>query len=108
MKSDSYQHFCVRIQGAPYAAITVYLGRNVSYCACVREFHRIYSKYAQSSRSLQRELAVGSVEVAQKMAPYKIIKQGYMLKEPPMSKRGMRKVCVCVCMLHYSRLAGSS
>lgn len=26
------------------------------------------------------------------MAPYKIIKQGYMLKEPPPSKRGLRKV----------------
>ena len=26
------------------------------------------------------------------MAPYKIIKQGYMLKEPPSSKRGLRKV----------------
>lgn len=26
------------------------------------------------------------------MAPYRIIKQGYMLKEPPYSKRGMRKV----------------
>ena len=25
------------------------------------------------------------------MAPYKIIKQGYMLKEPPPSKRGLRK-----------------
>lgn len=27
------------------------------------------------------------------MAPYKIIKQGYMMKEPPASKRGMRRVC---------------
>ena len=26
------------------------------------------------------------------MAPYKILKQGYMLKEPPVSKRGIRKV----------------
>lgn len=26
------------------------------------------------------------------MAPYRILKQGYMLKEPPASKRGMRKV----------------
>ena len=28
------------------------------------------------------------------MAPYKIIKQGYMLKEPPPSKRGLRKVSI--------------
>jgi hypothetical protein len=27
-----------------------------------------------------------------KMAPYKILKQGYMMKEPPVSKRGIRKV----------------
>ena len=26
------------------------------------------------------------------MAPYKILKQGYMMKEPPVSKRGIRKV----------------
>ena len=26
------------------------------------------------------------------MAPYKILKQGYMMKEPPVSKRGLRKV----------------
>jgi hypothetical protein len=26
------------------------------------------------------------------MAPYKILKQGYMMKEPPISKRGIRKV----------------
>lgn len=26
------------------------------------------------------------------MAPYKILKQGYMQKEPPVSKRGIRKV----------------
>ena len=30
------------------------------------------------------------------MAPYRIIKQGYMLKEPPYSKRGMRKVRLSV------------
>ena len=28
------------------------------------------------------------------MAPYKIIKQGYMQKEPPPSKRGLRKVAI--------------
>ena len=28
------------------------------------------------------------------MAPYKILKQGYMMKEPPISKRGIRKVSV--------------
>ena len=26
------------------------------------------------------------------MAPYKILKQGYIMKEPPASKRGLRKV----------------
>lgn len=26
------------------------------------------------------------------MAPYKILKQGYIEKEPPISKRGLRKV----------------
>lgn len=26
------------------------------------------------------------------MAPYKIIKQGYIMKEPPASKRGLRRV----------------
>ena len=30
------------------------------------------------------------------MAPYKILKQGYMQKEPPLSKRGIRKVSVCL------------
>ena len=36
------------------------------------------------------------------MAPYRIIKQGYMLKEPPYSKRGMRKVS------SYTASAGAS
>ena len=33
------------------------------------------------------------------MAPYKILKQGYMEKEPPLSKRGLRKVPACTVAL---------
>ena len=55
-----------------------------------RHIGSVLAAFQFASESIEVRTSFAELDLA--MAPYKILKQGYMMKEPPASKRGLRRV----------------